>query len=359
VGPGISRALIGLAGMAACAAAACGATARLDPRTAPIVREDSTVRLASDQLIAIRRVAVAGVKGEPVLLVHGAGGGGVASFDLPVPGYSLAEDLARAGHPTYVVDLPGWGASTRPAAMDEPPEGKPPLARSEEMVSDLRAVVEWIRDHHQVEKIAIVGWATGGHWAGMFAAQHPDQVGHLVMINALYGTPGPWSLRAALADPAQPSQPAALGAYALRDGANLVGRWEATIPGADKAAWRDPRVAEAYVASTLSADPTSAARQPPSVRVPTGPLYDSFLLANGDRMWDAAAITAAVLVVRASLDFWSRPEDVAALRTELSRAAEVQIVEIKGATHFVHLDRPEHGRQRLVDALVGFLDARP
>jgi pimeloyl-ACP methyl ester carboxylesterase len=146
-----------------------------------------------------------------------------------------------------------------------------------------------------------------------------------------------------------------LGADSLRDAPNLVRAWEASIPVADKAAWRDPRVAAAYTAAAIASDPTSSQRDPPSVRVPSGPLRDSYELAGGTRAWNAEAIRGATMVVRGELDFWSRPEDVAALRRELVHARRVEIVELPGATHFVFLDRPEHGRARLVATLCAFL----
>ena len=249
----------------------------------------------------------------------------------------------------------GWGRSTRPAALDVPPEANAPAVSTDEAVRDISAVVAWIRGQRP-GAIALIGWATGGHWAGMYAADHADAISHLVMLNALYGTPGAWSLRPRLEDPARPGELSpSLGAYSVRDAANLVRAWEASIPAADKAMWRDPRVAAAYTDATIASDPTSSQRDPPSARVPTGPLRDSFALAGGARMWDAGAIRAATLVVRGSLDFWSRPDDLAALRRELVHARRVEVVELPGATHFVFLDRPEHGRERLVAMLRTFL----
>jgi pimeloyl-ACP methyl ester carboxylesterase len=49
----------------------------------------------------------------PILLLHGGGGAGLASFDVNVPGYSVAEDLARDGHPIYIMDIRGFERSTR------------------------------------------------------------------------------------------------------------------------------------------------------------------------------------------------------------------------------------------------------
>src|SRR5262249_40411931 len=157
-----------------------------------------------------------------------------------------------------------------------------------------------------------------------------------VMLNAMYGTTGAWKLRAGIEDPARPGEPSpSLGAYSTRDARSLLSTWDRAIPVADKTTWRDPAVATAYAETAIASDPSAAARQPRSVRVPTGPLHDSLMLANGTKLWDAGNITAATLVLRSSLDHWSRPEDVAALRHELVHARRSEFVELDGATHFV------------------------
>jgi pimeloyl-ACP methyl ester carboxylesterase len=72
---------------------------------------------------------------------------------------------------------------------------------------------------------------------------------------------------------------------------------------------------------------------------------------------DARLIRADALIVRSGADFWSRPEDVATLHDHLScrRSGRVTVVVIPEATHYVHLDRPEHGRQMFLDAVLEFL----
>ena len=191
----------------------------------------------------------------------------------------------------------------------------------------------------------------------MYAAKHPDAVDRLVMLNTLYGTRAPWSLNDALEDsPGRFS--AKIGAYGFRDARSLVGRWESSIPDTNKDAWRDPRVSSAYVAAAMASDPTSREREPPTVRVPSGPLRDSHAVASGVMMWVAAAIAAPVLVVRSERDFWSRPEDVAALQRDLRKSRNPRFVTIPGATHFVFLDRPEHGRAKFVEETLAFLAAK-
>lgn len=295
-----------------------------------------------------------------VLLLHGARVPSVPSFDLPVPGYSLAEDLARAGFGVYLLDARGYGGSTRLPEMRLPPGAHAPLVRSNEVVRDLASAVGWIEGREAVASVAMLGWATGGHWIGYYASLFPEDVSHLVLFNTLYGGSdrheliGPGS---ALEDPVRPGRfdATGIGAYRLSTAESLFGAWNASIPVEDDASWRDPRVAEAYAEAALASDPTSDTREPPSFRAPSGAMEDSFYLASGRRLWDASLIRARTLIVRSGADFWSRPEDVDALQRHLVHAAAVRTLVLPGATHFVHLDRPERGRARFLDALVRFL----
>src|SRR5207249_2449618 len=119
--------------------------------------------------------------------------------------------------------------------------------------------------------------------------------------------------------------------------------------------WRDPAVVNAYVKQALASDKTSKMRTPPSLRSPCGALEDSFYMATGRQLWDASLVTAPTLIVASERDFWSRPEDRELLAERLVHSARVKIVIISGATHFVHLDRPEHGRAQLLSEISDFL----
>jgi alpha-beta hydrolase superfamily lysophospholipase len=121
----------------------------------------------------------------PILLVHGARVPGVPSFDLPVPGGSLAEDLAKAGFVVYLIDLRGYGHSTRPPEMSEPPEKNPPLVRCNQASRDIDAAVNSIQKRTGWNRFSILGWATGGQWAGYYASLHSAKLSHLVIHNAL------------------------------------------------------------------------------------------------------------------------------------------------------------------------------
>jgi pimeloyl-ACP methyl ester carboxylesterase len=296
----------------------------------------------------------------PLLLVHDSPAAGPASFDLAVPGGSLAADLAAAGVRVYLMDARGYGRSTRAPRLASPPRPGVPLTRASEVVEDIGAVVDWIRQRTRTPKVAILGWGAGGHAAGQFAARRPDVVAGIVFYNTLYGGGSDHPLvgkASGLADPARPWRinRATVGAYRLYDATAILKPWDQSIPGPNKAAWRDPQVAAAYLAAVLAGDPGAPPQRPPAVRVPTGPLADAVEITAGRQAWDAGLVRARALIVFSEHDYWSRAEDRDRLQAHLVNAAEVKVVTLAGATHFAHLDRPERGRQAFVEALTSFL----
>lgn len=329
--------------------------------TEEVRREELRVTTSDGVGIRVREVrAGSGRAGPGLILVHGARVPGIGSFDLPVPGGSLAADLSqRTGRPVYVVDARGYGGSDRAPAFTEAASGSRPLSRAHEVVRDLDAVVAEVRRRTGTERVALLGWATGGMWAGYYASLWPERVSHLVSLNALYGgsdrhpTLGPGSPNA---DPAEPRRIRPnLGGYSLTPASALLPGWDSSIPGDDKAAWRGEAIRDAYVKEALASDPSSGGRTPPSFRTPLGAIEDSFYQAGGRRLFDAGSIAAHTLIVRSERDFWSRPDDAQAMARDAGRARSVEILALPDATHFVHLERPERGRARLIEAVAELL----
>src|SRR5262245_6417611 len=79
-----------------------------------------------------------------MLFVHGATYPSETSFDLPLGGMSWMDYIAKAGYDVWLVDVRGYGRSTRPPAMDQPPAANPPFATTEEAVRDVGAAVDYI-----------------------------------------------------------------------------------------------------------------------------------------------------------------------------------------------------------------------
>jgi pimeloyl-ACP methyl ester carboxylesterase len=329
---------------------------------AKLERQDFFVTGDPGIRLFVREVTANEASGKPILLLHGARVPGLASFDLPVPGGSLAADLAQSGLDVYIMDVRGYGQSTRPEEMEEPPAMHPPLVRSNEAARDIGAVVDAIRERRHVAMVALFGWATGGQWAGYYASLYPEKVSTLTLLNSLYrgNSRQPMIGRGSdLEDPIRPGQfnQAACAGYRWNGGESLLAGWDHSIPIADKDAWRDPAVAKAYVEGALASDPESASQNPPAFRSPCGALEDSFYLATGRQLWDASLITAPTLILASERDFWSRPEDRQNLVADLVHAAKVRSVVIPGATHFVHLDRGDRGRDLLLREVREFVGA--
>jgi pimeloyl-ACP methyl ester carboxylesterase len=246
--------------------------------------------------------------------------------------------------------------------MSRPPGESRPLSRSFEVVRDLDAVVRTVLARTGARHVTLLGWATGGLWAGQYASLWPERVGHLVLLNALYGGSavhpmfGPGS---SLADAAHPDRLSPdLGGYARADAASLLRPWDRSV-GTDPSARRAPAIAEADVREALASDPEAGRTAPPSLRIPLGALEDSFFQASGRRLYDARSITAAVLLVRGGADFWSRPEDVQAFVHDAVRARSVQILAVPGGTQFLHLERPDAGRTALLERVTELLRGPP
>lgn len=80
-------------------------------------------------------------------------------------------------------------------------------------------------------------------------------------------------------------------------------------------------------------------------------------MSRGWRPWQASEIRVPTLLIRGERDFWSRPQDLEALRQELTNAPRARIVTIPDGTHHLHNDRPERGRARFLDEVIAFLAA--
>src|SRR6266446_4050582 len=64
-----------------------------------------------------------------VLYVHGATYPASTSFDLPLDGFSWMDYIAARGYDVYLLDIRGYGKSSRPKEMSEDPKANPPIVR--------------------------------------------------------------------------------------------------------------------------------------------------------------------------------------------------------------------------------------
>ena len=116
-----------------------------------------------------------------LLFVHGATYPAETTFDLELGGLSMMKFIAEHGYDVYLVDVRGYGRSTRPAEMDQPADQNPPIARTETAVKDVGAAVDFILKRRGVSKINLMAWSWGTAIMGWYTTQNNEKVNKLVL----------------------------------------------------------------------------------------------------------------------------------------------------------------------------------
>jgi alpha/beta hydrolase family protein len=154
-------------------------------------RNDYFVTGALGSQLFVRHIIFGSNHHLPILLVPGGGPPSEVIFDLPVPGYSLAEDLARMGLDVFLMNPRGWGKSiTGPNSAEA-------VGDSKQITADIASVVDNILRTTGQSRTVLFGHASGGLWTAVYATQHQDKIAALVLLNSMYGVDAPWGLRQA------------------------------------------------------------------------------------------------------------------------------------------------------------------
>jgi pimeloyl-ACP methyl ester carboxylesterase len=79
-----------------------------------------------------------------LLYVHGATYPASTAFDLPLDGQSWMDYIAARGYDVYLLDIRGYGKSSRPKEMSEDPKANLPIVRGDTAIKDIGTVVDFI-----------------------------------------------------------------------------------------------------------------------------------------------------------------------------------------------------------------------
>ncbi len=279
-----------------------------------------------------------------LLYVHGATYPAETAFDLKLNGLSWMDYIAQRGYDVYLVDIRGYGKSTRPAQMSVPADQNEPIVRTETAVKDVGTVVDFIFKRRSVRKLNLLGWSWGTVTMGWYTAQHNDRVGKLMLLAPLWlGQIAP------LAAPATK-----LGAYrtVTRDAAKA--RWLAGVPEAKQADLIPAGWFDAWADATFATDPVGAALTPPVLRAPNGVMADSRDYWNrGTPLYDPADIRVPTLVAHAEWDADLPNSMFYAYFGKLVNAPYKRAVQIGEGTHSVLMEK---NRLQLFREVQQFLD---
>jgi pimeloyl-ACP methyl ester carboxylesterase len=160
-----------------------------------------------------------------VLFVAGSTYPASTSFDLPLQGMSWMDHLAGEGYDTYLVDIRGYGNSTRPTQMAAPAADNEPIVGTPVAVRDIATTVAFIRSRRGVDKINLIGWSWGATLMASFTSDHSEAVNRLVLLAPQWIRETP-----SLADAG-----GVLGAYRVVDRSAAKARWLNGVPEEKKA----------------------------------------------------------------------------------------------------------------------------
>jgi pimeloyl-ACP methyl ester carboxylesterase len=279
-----------------------------------------------------------------VLFVHGATYPSEVVFDLGVGEGSWMEYIARHGYDVYLLDVRGYGRSTRPQAMSEAPEQNPPFARTQEAVADIAVAVDFILQRRGITKLNLIGWSWGTTTTASFSTREPQKVAKLVMHAPVWTPPQ-------VADPPVPVPTAAYRSVTL---AAARQRWYARVPEDKQAALVPSDWFDTWGRALLASDPEGSRQDPPAARAPNGVLADILgEWLRGRRLYDASLVRAPTLIIKGDWDVDTPAAMAQGLFASLSNAPFKSYIEIGEGTHMLMLEK---NRMRLFREVQAFLD---
>jgi pimeloyl-ACP methyl ester carboxylesterase len=331
------------------AAALLAAVPEVVARQPAIVSQDFKVTAQDAGIeLLVRNRSLGRTKSMParrvVLFVHGATYPASSTFaaDLPGAGADWMSIVASRGFDVYSLDIRGYGGSTRPPAMSQPPEANPPFAGTREAVRDISAAVEFIRGRGGVAKLMLIGWSWGTTTTAAYAAEHPESVDKLVLVSPVWLGVNP---------------PQYSGAYRTSTYESARAFAIAGMPK-ERVEEISPRSSfDAWWGATQATDPEGAKRSPPVVRSPNGVMQDFHdAWAAGKPTYDPEKIRAPTLLIVGEWDSITPPAMAQGLFGKLVNARDRRLVLLSESTHFLIIEKH---RMRLIQEVQNFLDEVP
>ncbi len=332
---------------AALVALATNATAQNAPR---VVMQETMVPSSDPGIqIYVRNKHRADMKKfspeKTVLFVHGATYPAHAAFDLQLDGMSWMDYIAQRGYDVYLLDLRGYGKSTRPKEMSEDAKNNPPLVRGETAVKDIGSAVDYILKRRNIAKLNLIGWSWGTTLMATYTTQNPNKVERLVLYAPQWIRTTPSLVQAGAG---------ATPAYRAVKRADALGRWMTGVPDDKKAALIPAGWFDKWADATFASDPEGAKMNPPVLRAPNGVVQDGLDFWSANKAYyDPAKITVPTLLVHGEWDRDTPPYMAQTLFPLLVNAPGKRYVALAEGTHTIVMEK---NRLKLFQAVQTFLD---
>jgi pimeloyl-ACP methyl ester carboxylesterase len=279
-----------------------------------------------------------------LLFVHGATYPAHTSFDLKLDGVSWMDYIAARGYDVYLLDIRGYGKSTRPREMDDKPDANAPVVRGVTAVKDISAVVDFILKRRSIPRLNLLGWSWGTTLMATYTTENPGKVERLVLYAPAWIRTTP-----SLSRPAGP-----LGAYRAVAREQAQSRWLTGVPEDKKATLIPAGWFESWADATFATDPVGAKMTPPALRAPNGVQQDGDeFFSAGKPYYDPGKITVPTLLVHAEWDRDTPAYMAQTLFPLLVNAPGKRYVQLPEGTHTIMMEK---NRLMLFEAVQAFLD---
>ena len=342
---------LSIATITATIAAAHGGTASPTSRAAPtLVTEEMMVKSPDPGIeIYVRNKRPTDLTAfrpdRTVLYVHGATYPSETAFDLKLDGLSWMDYIAARGYDVWLLDLRGYGRSTRPPEMSERPDANPPIVRGDTAVKDIGTVVDFILQRRGIARLDLLGWSWGTTTMASYATGHTDKVERLVLYAPV------WNRQTASL---VQTGPGPLGAWRAVTREQAKARWLTGVPEDKKASLIPAGWFDAWADATWATDPAGAQMTPPVLRAPNGVVQDGTeFFGAGKPYYDPAKLTMPTLLVGAEWDRDAPPYMAQTLFPLLINASGKRYVALAEGTHTIIMEK---NRLALFEAVQTFLD---
>ena len=280
-----------------------------------------------------------------VLFVHGSTYPAHTAFDLPLGGMSWMDHIAARGYDVYLLDLRGYGKSTRPKEMSDKPEANPPIVPTVTAVQDVSSAVDFILQRRNIARLNLLGWSWGTTIMATYTTQNASKVERLMLY-------APQWIRTTAALIQTGTGP--LPAYRLVRKDQARGRWLNGVPEDKKATLIPNGWLEQWADATWATDPVGAKMDPPMLRAPNGTVQDTAeYWSSGKQYYDPAKIPVPTLIVGAEWDADNPAYMRQALFPLLKNSPGKRYVELAEGTHTIIMEK---NRLKLFEAVQSFLD---
>jgi len=280
-----------------------------------------------------------------VLFVHGATYPAHAAFDLKLDGQSWMDYIASRGYDVYLLDLRGYGKSTRPQEMSQDARSNPPIVRGDTAVKDIGTVVDFILARRNIPRLNLLGWSWGSTLMATYTTQNASKVERLV----LYAPP--WIRQTASLVQAGPGP---LSAYRTVTREQARVRWLTGVPEDKKVTLIPAGWFDVWADATFASDAEGAKMNPPVLRAPNGVVQDGAeFFGAGKIYYDPARITVPTLLVQAEWDRDTPTYMAQTLFPLLVNSPGKRYVLLAEGTHTIMMEK---NRIALFRAVQAFLD---